>query len=34
MPPVELQGMLDAAGFDPDPVTTHGAVFFAAGTRR
>jgi ubiquinone/menaquinone biosynthesis C-methylase UbiE len=32
--PEELQGMLDAAGFDPDPVTTHGAVFFAAGTRR
>ncbi len=30
----ELQGMLDAAGFDPDPVTTHGAVFFAAATRR
>ncbi len=32
--PEELQGMLDAAGFDPDPITTHGAVFFAAGTRR
>jgi hypothetical protein len=26
--------MLDDAGFDPDPITTHGAVFFAAGTRR
>jgi SAM-dependent methyltransferase len=32
--PEELQGMLDAAGFDPDPIITHGAVFFAAGTRR
>lgn len=32
--PEELQGMLDAAGFDPDPITTHGAVFFAAGTSR
>jgi SAM-dependent methyltransferase len=32
--PEELRGMLDAAGFDPDPVKTHGAVFFAAGTRR
>ena len=32
--PEELQGMLDAAGFDPDPIKTHGAVFFAAGTRR
>ena len=30
----ELEGMLDAAGFDPDPITTHGAVFFAAGTSR
>ncbi len=32
--PEELQGMLEDAGFDPDPITTHGAVFFAAGTRR
>jgi SAM-dependent methyltransferase len=32
--PEELHGMLDAAGFDPGPITTHGAVFFAAGTRR
>ena len=32
--PEELQGMLVDAGFDPDPLTTHGAVFFAAGTRR
>ncbi|MEJ7841521.1 MAG: methyltransferase domain-containing protein [Rubrobacter sp.] len=32
--PEELGGMLDAAGFEPDPLVTHGAVFFAAGTRR
>ena len=32
--PEDVQGMLDTAGFDPDPTTTHGAVFFAAGTRR
>jgi SAM-dependent methyltransferase len=32
--PEELQGMLDDSGFDPDPITTRGAVFFAAGTRR
>jgi SAM-dependent methyltransferase len=32
--PEELHGALDDAGFDPDPITTHGAVFFAAGTRR
>jgi ubiquinone/menaquinone biosynthesis C-methylase UbiE len=32
--PEEIHEMLDAAGFDPDPITTHGAVFFAAGTRR
>jgi ubiquinone/menaquinone biosynthesis C-methylase UbiE len=32
--PEEVQCMLDATGFDPDPLTTHGAVFFAAGTRR
>ena len=32
--PEVVQGMLDATGFDPDPLTTHGAVFFAAGTRR
>ncbi len=31
--PDELTGLLDAAGFDPDPLTTHGAVFFAAATR-
>ena len=30
----ETKAMLDAAGFEPDPLTTHGAVFFAAGTRR
>lgn len=29
----ELEGMLDAAGFDPGPISTHGAVFFATGTR-
>jgi len=32
--PEELEGMLDAAGFDPDPLITYGAVFFAAGTSR
>lgn len=32
--PEELGGMFDAAGFEPDPLVTHGAVFFAAGTRR
>jgi len=32
--PGELQGMLDDAGFDPDPIKTHGAIFFASGTRR
>jgi len=32
--PENLRKMLDAAGFDPDPVATHGAVFFATGTRR
>ncbi len=32
--PEEPGGMLDDAGFEPDPLVTHGAVFFAAGTRR
>ena len=32
--PEDLGRMLDAAGFDPDPVKAYGAVFFAAGTRR
>jgi SAM-dependent methyltransferase len=32
--PEDLERMLDAAGFDPDPIETHGAVFFAMGTRR
>jgi SAM-dependent methyltransferase len=32
--PEDLERMLDDAGFDPDPIKTHGAVFFAAGTRR
>lgn len=31
--PEELEEMLDAAGFEPDLPITHGAVFFAAGTR-
>jgi len=30
----DLGKMLDDAGFDPDPVATYGAVFFATGTRR
>jgi SAM-dependent methyltransferase len=32
--PDELRSMLDHAGFEPDPLRTHGAVFFAGGTRR
>jgi SAM-dependent methyltransferase len=32
--PEELTNLLNAAGFSPDPVITHGAVFFASGTRR
>lgn len=32
--PEEMENMLDAAGFEPDPLLTHGAVFFAAGTSR
>ena len=31
--PEGLEGMLDTAGFEPDSITTYGAVFFAAGTR-
>jgi SAM-dependent methyltransferase len=31
--PEEVQGMLEDSGFEPDPLTTHSAVFFAAGTR-
>lgn len=30
----ELSSMLDHAGFDPDPLQTHGPVFFAGATRR
>jgi SAM-dependent methyltransferase len=32
--PDELRSMLDHAGFDPDPLRIHGAVFFAGATRR
>ena len=32
--PEELWSMLDHAGFDPDPLLTHGAVFFTGATRR
>jgi SAM-dependent methyltransferase len=30
----ELRSMLDHAGFEPDPLRAHGAVFFAGATRR
>ena len=32
--PDELESMLDHAGFEPDPIRTHGAIFFAGATRR
>jgi SAM-dependent methyltransferase len=32
--PDELRSMFDHAGFEPDPLRTHGAVFFASATRR
>jgi SAM-dependent methyltransferase len=32
--PDELRSMLDHAGFDSDPLRTHGVVFFAGATRR
>ncbi|HEX2741490.1 MAG TPA: class I SAM-dependent methyltransferase [Rubrobacter sp.] len=32
--PDELRSLLDHAGFEPDPVQTHGAVFFAGATSR
>ena len=32
--PDELRSLLDHAGFDPDPLRTHGVVFFAGATRR
>jgi SAM-dependent methyltransferase len=31
--PEELTDLLEGAGFEPDPLITQGAVFFAAGTR-
>ena len=32
--PAQLASLLDHAGFDPDPLQLHGAVFFAGATRR
>ena len=32
--PDELRSLLDHAGLEPDPLQTHGLVFFAAATRR
>lgn len=32
--PEQLTQLLQTAGFEPDPLETHGAVFFAAATRR
>src|SRR5215203_3496132 len=32
--PEELQSLLDHAGFEPEPLQTHGPVFFAGATRR
>jgi SAM-dependent methyltransferase len=32
--PVELQSLLDHAGFEPDPLQTYGPVFFVGATRR
>ena len=32
--PEEVESLLDHAGFEPDPLLTHGTVFFAGGTRR
>lgn len=32
--PEEVQSLLDHAGFEPDPLSTNGAVFFAGATRR
>jgi SAM-dependent methyltransferase len=32
--PEELHSLLDHAGFEPDPLQTHGLVFFAGATRR
>jgi ubiquinone/menaquinone biosynthesis C-methylase UbiE len=32
--PDEVMSLLDHAGLEPDPLKTHGAVFFAGATRR
>lgn len=32
--PADLMGLLDRAGFQPDPLMVYGAVFFASATRR
>jgi hypothetical protein len=32
--PEELRSLLDHAGFEPDPLRTHGLVFFAGATSR
>jgi ubiquinone/menaquinone biosynthesis C-methylase UbiE len=32
--PDEISSLFDHAGFDPDPLRIHGAVFFASATRR
>jgi SAM-dependent methyltransferase len=32
--PAEVTSLLDHTGFDPDPLRTHGVVFFAGATRR
>ena len=32
--PAELGSLLDHAGFDPDPLRTHGPIFFSGATRR
>jgi SAM-dependent methyltransferase len=32
--PDELRSLLDHAGFDPDPLQTHGLIFFAGASRR
>jgi len=32
--PEEMRSLLDHAGFEPDPLRIHGAVFFASATRR
>ena len=32
--PEQVQSLLDHAGFEPDPLKTYGAVFFAGATRR